>query len=44
MIDVNYTSKLDLLVAQIQGTVTVKKLPRKGPRRSELISGRNAVK
>ena len=42
MINVANATKLDMLVAQIQGEIKVVKLPRREAKRSELLSVRNA--
>ncbi len=42
MIDVAKATKLDLLIAEILGEITVTKLPQRKAKRSELISYRNA--
>ena len=41
MVDVANATKLDLLLAQIHGEITVIKLPRKDAKRGELLSHRN---
>ena len=41
MIDVAKATKLDLLLAEISGEITVVKLPQRKAKRSELLSHRN---